>query len=103
MWADYNLPLSHAGSLSLRAGYLWQDRFFTDAANTPLLAVGSYGLLTARLTWSSPDERWSVDTFGTNLTNTAYYYGKMFISGNGQVKGIPGRPREWGLTLRRTF
>jgi iron complex outermembrane receptor protein len=103
LWAHYRVPFAHAGALALDGGYIWQDRLFTDAANTPLLAVGSYGLLNARLTWSSPDERWSVAAFGTNLTNASYYYGKMFISGNGQVKGIPGRPREWGLTLRRTF
>jgi iron complex outermembrane receptor protein len=104
LWAHYSAPLApRAGAITLDGGYVWQDRLFTDAANTPLLAVGSYGLLNARLTWSSPDERWSVAAFGTNLTDAAYYYGKMFISGNGQVKGIPGRPREWGLTLRRTF
>ncbi len=95
LWADYSILLQHAGTVSLRGGYLWQDKLFTDAANTPLLEVGSYGLLNARVTWSSPDERWSVAAFGTNLTDAAYYYGKMFISGNGQVKGIPGRPREW--------
>jgi iron complex outermembrane receptor protein len=103
LWVDYSVPLAHSGSLSLRGGYLWQDKLFTDAANSPLLEVSSYGLLSARLTWSSPEERWSVAAFGTNLTDASYYYGKMFISGNGQVKGIPGRPREWGLNLRRTF
>jgi iron complex outermembrane recepter protein len=103
LWAHYSVPLAHAGALKLDGGYVWQDRLFTDAANTPVLEVGSYGLLSARLTWSTPDERWSVVAFGTNLTDASYYYGKMFISGNGQVKGIPGRPREWGLTLRRTF
>jgi iron complex outermembrane receptor protein len=101
--AHYSVPLARAGVLTLGGGYVWQGRLFTDAANTPLLEVGAYGLLNARLAWSSPNERWSVVAFGTNLTNASYYYGKMFISGNGQVKGIPGRPQEWGLTLRRAL
>jgi iron complex outermembrane receptor protein len=101
---DYKIPgMERLGQLTLHADYAWQAHEFNDAANSPDLEVGSYGVLNARLDWVMPNKNWQVSVFGSNIGNSFYYLGKSYISGDGQIKGIPSRPREWGLTLRRNF
>jgi iron complex outermembrane recepter protein len=103
--AEYMLSLPAAfGSLSLRADYGFRTRVFNDVANTPQIAQGAFGLLSANITWRSLDERWEIVVFGTNLTDERYR-----VSGNASSPafGIAelsyARPREWGVTLAHRF
>jgi iron complex outermembrane receptor protein len=46
----------------------------------------------------------SISASVTNLTNKFYYFGKNDASQNvGTANGLVGRPREWAVTVRRTF
>ena len=64
-----------------------------------------YTLLNGRLTWESPDGLWSVAGSVTNLTNKAYFYGKLALAVNslGREQGNIAPPRQWLLTVRRNF
>ena len=63
-----------------------------------------YGLVSARVTWSSPDEKWAVAAYGTNLGDEVYYEGKLALVPNlGREQGNVGAPRQWGISLRRNF
>ena len=67
--------------------------------------IGSYMLLNARLPWQNADKDLSVSLEGTNLTNK-YYYVTLFdlrAAGAGLDKAQPGRPREWAVTVKKTF
>ncbi|PZN34405.1 MAG: hypothetical protein DIU71_02615 [Proteobacteria bacterium] len=64
----------------------------------------AYTLVDARLSWDSPDEAWSVAVLGTNLTDRVFLYGTLdFFESLGQNEGQYGRPREWGLSVKRRF
>jgi iron complex outermembrane recepter protein len=64
-----------------------------------------YTLLNGRITWETPDGKWSVALSGSNLTNEVYFYGKLALAVNslGREQGNIAPPRQWLLTLRRDF
>ncbi len=64
-----------------------------------------YMLLNARLTWASPDGKWSTALSISNLTNKVYYYGKLALAVNslGREQGNIAPPRQWLVTVHRNF
>ena len=62
-------------------------------------------LLNGRLTWESADGKLSVSGSVTNLTNEVYFYGKLPLAVNslGREQGNIAPPRQWLVTVRRTF
>ena len=93
-------------SLTPRIDASYQDDIYTgfNYQNAPVL-IDSYTLANARLTWRNPDEDLSVALEVTNLTDE-YYYVTLFdlrAAGAGLSKAQPGRPREWAVTVRKTF
>jgi iron complex outermembrane receptor protein len=72
----------------------------TGIAETPAMTM-----LNARITWESSDRGWSVAGFVTNLSNKYYYQSFLDLRafGEGQMSAQPGEPREWGVSLRKTF
>jgi iron complex outermembrane receptor protein len=98
-----NLPLFETyGKLVFNLDYTWQSKEYTDAANSQVLAISSYGLLNGRLTFNTKND-WSISLAGTNLTDKFYWATTNFISGNYQWKGVPGLPRQWNLGLKKSF
>jgi iron complex outermembrane receptor protein len=102
---EYLLSLpARFGTLAFRVDYSYRTRAFNDVANTPEIAQGAFGLLSANVSWRSEDERWELIAFGTNLTDERYR-----VSGNASSPafGIAelsyARPREWGLTVAHRF
>ena len=60
----------------------------------------NYTLLNGRLTFRSADGKWSTSLEVTNMTNKLYYLNKFASS---YTEAQPGMPREWYVTVRRTF
>jgi iron complex outermembrane receptor protein len=86
------VDLSHTGS------------FFQQPVNRLLNVVPGRTLVNANLTWRSPGDDWSVVLQVTNITNRVYYNSIFDNRGsNNTVTGFPGAPREWAVTVRRTF
>jgi iron complex outermembrane receptor protein len=104
--AQYEIPLGGAGSLTPRVDATYQDKVYTGFTyqNVPQY-IGAYTLVNARLTWQNADKDLSVSLEGTNLFDK-YYYVTLFdlrAAGAGLDKAQPGRPREWAVTVKKTF
>ena len=96
-----------AGSLTPRIDASYQDDIYTgvdyqgETSTDRRLHAGR----TRALTWRNPDDDLSVSLEVTNLTDE-YYYVSLFdlrAAGAGLDKAQPGRPREWAVTVKKTF
>jgi iron complex outermembrane receptor protein len=64
----------------------------------------AYGILGGRLDFQPGDDGpWSISVFGANLLNKTYQLNRTSGSGFGIGTYAPGRPREFGVEVRRTF
>jgi iron complex outermembrane receptor protein len=69
--AEYEIPLGRFGSLTPRVQYTWQDDTFFRAFNKDFEQQDAYHLTDAKVTWSSPERRWSVEAFVQNIEDEA--------------------------------
>ena len=101
--AQYAWNLPGGGSLSLRGDAVYTSKIFFST--DPIYGFqGAHTLVDARLTWQSADRGWSASLFGTNLTDEVYFHGKLsLVTVLGREQGNVARPREWGLSLKRSF
>jgi iron complex outermembrane receptor protein len=66
--------------------------------------VEARGLLNARLTYRSASDDWEVSLAATNLTDKFYYVNKYDrVAQSGNAYGMPGRPREFIVSIKRNF
>jgi len=106
--AQYELDLGKIGTLTPRLDWTWQSAMDSNLPNSlPGYTYGrvdSRGLLNARLTYRTADENWEVSLAATNLTNRFYYVNKFdqYVQST-NVYGLPGRPREVMVSLKRKF
>ncbi len=81
---DYN----HVGSRSL------------NGVEHPAFQEGSYNLFNASITWTSPDDAYSISLWGKNIGDEVYYntiYDATSFSGS--TLRVAGRPQWFGATL----
>ncbi len=98
---QYEAPVG-GGSVTPRLDWSWQDKQFASVTSNPLNRIGSYGLLNARVGFKpSEDSTWEGAFEVTNLTNEFYYV--MKLNPGPYIWGQPSRPREWALTVKKTF
>ncbi|MFO6448366.1 TonB-dependent receptor [Erythrobacter sp. NE805] len=101
--AQYDIATSF-GTLTPRVDYRLQSEVFFTAFNLPLERQESYGLLNARLTWTDPDERFTLAVYGQNLTKEEYFtFGQDALATQGVAYSYLGRPREFGVTAGVKF
>ena len=104
--AQYEIPLGSFGSLTPRVDASYQAKIYSGFTyNTVPQFIDAYTLVNARLTWQNEDKDLSVSLEGTNLTDK-YYYVTLFdlrAAGAGLDKAQPGRPREWAITVKKSF
>jgi iron complex outermembrane receptor protein len=102
---QYNLDLGSAGSLVPHVDVTWQSKvYYTTSLINPIPIQPDYAIVNARVTWHSPDKSWQVAGYVTNLTDKLYYVGITDVRNNfGYAFGQVGRPREWGVSVRRSF
>lgn len=107
--AQYEIPLGSAGSLTPRLDWTWQSAMeSTIPNNAPGFELGrveSRGLLNARITYRTDDRDWEFAVAATNLTDEFYYNNKYDRSNQvgGNAYGMPGRPREFVASVKRSF
>ncbi len=102
---QYEIDVASSGSITPRVDYSYQSAVFSNAVNVPESRVAPYGLLNARLTWRAPDKDLEVSLSATNLLNKFYFNNKSAQPGAPYfaVSGQPGRPREWAITVKKSF
>jgi iron complex outermembrane receptor protein len=103
--AQYQVPLGSAGSITPRVDASYQSSVYTNAVNGPTNVIDGYTVANARLTWKNENEDLELGVEVTNLFDK-YYFQTLFDltrAGAGFVTGLPGRPREWAVTMKKTF
>ncbi|MCW2368172.1 TonB-dependent receptor [Sphingobium sp. B11D3D] len=102
--AQYKFDIGSAGSITPRLDWSWRSRQQTlTVQNNVLSYLPSYGLLNGRIAWNSADDDWQLALQVTNITNKLYWTGIGPNNNSGTVAANPGMPREWSLSLKRTF
>ena len=101
--AQYDFPLA-GGTSYIGADYKWQDDLYFSPANDGVgMVTGypeqqkAYGLLNARIGWTSDDGRYGIAIVGRNLLDKNYVLSTA--SYTAAISGRPGTPR----TVDATF
>lgn len=102
--AQYEIELGNVGSLTPRVDVSYQGELFTSGSNAATNLIEDYTLVSARVTWREADGDWETSLEVTNLTDEYYFLTRFDqYTLTGFTDGQPGRPREWGLTVKRKF
>lgn len=101
---DYRLPISNRGILTFRVDYARVSSFDFSAKNTALQEENGYALSNARISFTTLDSRWDFAAYGRNIFDEAYRsHAQSLEDSLGVVTAFPGRPREYGVTVRYAF
>jgi iron complex outermembrane receptor protein len=106
--AQYTLNTRN-GEIMARLDYSYVDEIFMglDAGagqNREVSTFDDYGLLSGRVTWTSPDERYQLALFGSNLTDERYFMGAASVGDSvGTFPVAAGLPRLYGVELNYRF
>ena len=102
---QYDIDLGTSGRLVPHVDVTYQSSVhYSPSLIDPLSTQPGYTLVNARVTWHSADDSWQVAGYVTNLTDKLYYTSLTnLLNGFGYAYGQVGRPREWGISVRRSF
>jgi len=101
---QYEIPLQGLGSITPRIDVSHQSSLFTNAVNGPNNQLPSYTTANGRLTWRPEIEGLEVSFEVTNLFDKYYYVTLFDLSGpSGSATGQPAMPRQWAVTVKKTF
>jgi iron complex outermembrane recepter protein len=103
--AQYAFDVQGKGTLIPRVDVSYQDSVYSNAVNGPLNQIPSYTVANAHLTWRNATGGWEVSGQVTNFTNKLYYLTSFDLTGagGGSVSGQPAMPREWSVSVKKTF
>lgn len=99
----YRTDATSAGRFSARLDTSYRSRIYFREFNTPLDSQAAYGLLNLSLLWDSPDQRYSVRLYATNLTNQPYIEAMGDSTSIGTRYVTWGAPRQVGFEARAHF
>jgi iron complex outermembrane receptor protein len=100
----YKIEMGSVGSLALHGDLSYQSRVYFADNNNLRASQAPYTVFNARITWENEEGDWSASLFGTNLTDKLYSVGKLdFYNSFSTVESSWGRPREWGISVKKRF
>jgi iron complex outermembrane receptor protein len=93
------------GTLTPRMDLSYQSSQYTNPINDPAWnLISGYTVINAKLTYRAPAGGWSAWLAVTNVTDKLYYLTLFDLhSSAGYVNGQPAMPREWSVTVKKTF
>ncbi|WP_198351028.1 TonB-dependent receptor [Flavisphingomonas formosensis] len=101
---SYVIPAGSLGDITLRGDWSYRSKVYNDAANSERIAQPGFSLFNANVILDTHDKLWQVSVGVKNIGNKAYLLtGNDEYNGFGYVEGVYGRPREWNLTVKRSF
>jgi iron complex outermembrane receptor protein len=101
---QYTWELNAGNLLSFRADGSYQGKTYQDIQNTEIIASAAHSIFNARLVYDNFDSNWQVALFVTNLTDKRYITnGFQTLTSFGLANVIYGRPRELGLSFKKSF
>ena len=103
----YTLELADDYHLRFDAGWKFSSSYNTGSDLDPGKVQGDYSLVNARIVLAPRDDRWSVELWADNLTNTKYKqvafdvgFQNVPSNATGVLAAFLGDPRTWGVTVR---
>ncbi len=66
----WDVPVHIPGSLRLGVDAEWQDFVYSSALNRPQDRVPAQAFVNGTITWTAPDQHWSLQLAGRNLLNS---------------------------------
>ncbi|MBU6393567.1 MAG: TonB-dependent receptor [Sphingomonadales bacterium] len=109
---QYDAEVNNIGTFTPRFDISYQSSLAGgDVAPTPgspselFGQVPGFTIANARLTWQNVKKDLSIAFEVTNLFDKYYFLSKFDLTGAGAgaITGQPGRPREWGVTIKKKF
>ena len=100
--AQFDTPLPNGAGLTVRADEGWTS-WVMSGSDSSRVYIPSYGLLSARVIYRPPGNKWDVQLYGSNLLNKFYRLTGYAIPALGLDTGTVGLPRMWGLTVNARF
>ena len=96
--------LSDSGwSTSTTVAASYKDEIYFSQFNHDALSQDSVTTLNANILFTSPDERWTVNAWGKNLTDETIYMGTFILNSSRTNAGFLAPPRTYGLTVGYQF
>jgi iron complex outermembrane receptor protein len=99
---QYKFDIGDAGTVTPRFDVNYQSEFFSNIDNNPLARVNGYTVANGRIMFENASREWQVALSATNIFNKFYYLNKIRYP-IGIVVGQPALPREWKISVRRSF
>ena len=102
---QYQADMGEAGWLTPRFDVAYQSDFYYQAINVRQYnLVPERAIANARLTYATPDRDWEVSLVVSNLFDKYYEVARQEnIANFGTAQDVIGRPREWFVSVKRTF
>lgn len=101
--------------LQVRPDVSYLGRFYSSPDDNPQAVINSHTLLDLRINLVSPDEKYTLTIYGTNLTNEHYWTlkyaqplaaafgGGNAVTGQSLLRGFMGQPATVGIKLAARF
>ncbi|MFC4347096.1 TonB-dependent receptor [Kordiimonas lipolytica] len=80
-----------------------KGRVYFSQFNHEALSQEGVTTMDASLRFTSPDDRWSVNVWGKNLTNETIYQGTFILNSSRTNAGFLAAPRTFGVTVGMNF
>jgi iron complex outermembrane receptor protein len=98
---QYDIPLGASGLIIPRLDATYQSVSYADPQNGPATLLQAHTLLNARLMWRNETHGLEAAFEVTNLADKYYYVARgTFVHAS---VGVPGEPRSFGLSLKKSF
>ena len=97
------MDLGSKGTVTPRIDWSYRSLTTNDNINSPFISQPGYSLFNASISFDSADEAWRIIAGIKNLSDERYLISGAFSANTGVVEGTYARPREWFLSVKRSF
>ena len=79
---EYTQELRNGGTMTYRADYSFRDDMFGEPSSLPgrFTQIDSRSLVNVDISYTSPDERWTLGLYGRNITDERYSNAKLNLT-----------------------
>jgi len=96
---QHTFALQNGGSVMLDAGTHFETAAWFDLTHRPNSYRGAYAMEDMKLTYNSPDDRWSISAFVNNVTNAAVIYGGTSLTYTKSSAYVPPNADAWTVSI----
>ena len=79
---EYTLEMANGGTMTYRADYSFRDDMFGEPSSLPgrFTRIDSRSLINVDISYTSPDDRWTLGFYGRNITDERYSNAKLNLT-----------------------